>query len=547
MHLPYPSRIILALLITLFTLSLAACGGGGDESSTIPMPDVVVEQPQPEPEPEPAPDPEPQPDPNAARLPFPLEGWSGSWYDAERNITWTRHAFETQHYGIMEIPAQPATNAQHMPIYHDDSCHPEIGVCPDALLTAPLRRLFVGADQGTTHIGELSYVGSRNNVDVRHGRLDDGAGRETVVAYLQDSLAPDQIIRRYDTGPTVRLIGSASPNDAKKLTAAVQLVNAALPSSGKMSIGDAMPDFSLAHTVDAAGRWFVSGEELDNTIHAEFVPRAQFHGTAAATTWNNLDDSGEVHQNSYIQFSQGTNAYANDRQGVILLAHELLHALGIDGHVSLDFDSIMEDGNDYYATGQNNPQPVSLLYPVDREALRALYGALAVGDSLDSLGAWAATSTHLHGNGEHAAFGVALRNGYAEPWAHGYLPETNLVSNPTLAGTATWNGALLGFTPNAAPVAGNAVVGVNLGTMTGSANFTSLESWAAGEAPGEAGTGMIWGDGNLAYSIAVNGNTFRQTDGDNGLLTGAFFGENHEGMGGTLERDDLTAAFGGSR
>lgn len=121
-------------------------------------------------------------------------------------------------------------------------------------------------------------------------------------------------------------------------------------------------------------------------------------------------------------------------------------------------------------------------------------------------------------------------------------------SNPTLAGTVTWNGALLGFTPNAAPVAGNAVVGVNLGTMTGSADFTNLESWAAGEAPGEAETGVAWGDGDLAYSITVNGNTFSQTGGgDDGFLTGAFFGEAHEGMGGTLERDDLTAAFGGGR
>ena len=58
---------------------------------------------------------------------------------------------------------------------------------------------------------------------------------------------------------------------------------------------------------------------------------------------------------------------------------------------------------------------------------------------------------------------------------------------------------------------------------------------------------MTWGDGDLGYSIDVHGNTFRQTGGDDGILTGAFFGESHEGMGGTLEREDLTAAFGGTR
>ena len=536
MHLYQPTRILMSILIVLLMFMLTGCGGGDDESSTIPMPER-----------EPRPDPEPEPDPEAARLPFPLEGWSESWYDAERNITWYPAAFETQHYGITEVQAQSAAGAQHMPIYHDDSCEPEIGVCPDVLITAPLRRLFVGIDQGTTHIGELSYVGNRGDIDIRHGGLNDGAGREIVVSYLEDSLSPGQPVRRYDSGPEVRLIGSASANDAKKVAAAVQLINAALPASAKISIGDAMPDFSLLDTVDADGRWFVSGEELGNTIHVEFIPRAQFHSNAAATTWNNLGGSENVHQNSYIQFSRGTNAYANDRQGVILLAHELLHALGIDGHVSPDFDSIMEDGDGIYSTGQNSPQPVSLLYPVDREALRALYDALAPGDSPANLGAWASTFTHLHGNGEHAAFGVALRNGYAEPWAHGYLPETDLANNPTPTGAATWSGTLLGFTPGAEAVVGDARLGVNLGAMTGQADFTSLESWTAGEAPGNPGTGTQWGDGDLVYSIAVTGNTFKQTGGDDGILTGAFFGESHEGMGGVLERDDLTAAFGGKR
>ena len=48
-------------------------------------------------------------------------------------------------------------------------------------------------------------------------------------------------------------------------------------------------------------------------------------------------------------------------------------------------------------------------------------------------------------------------------------------------------------------------------------------------------------------AVRVHGNTFMQTDGDGGIVTGVFFGEAHEAMGGTLERDDLTAAFGGKR
>ena len=36
-----------------------------------------------------------------------------------------------------------------------------------------------------------------------------------------------------------------------------------------------------------------------------------------------------------------------------------------------------------------------------------------------------------------------------------------------------------------------------------------------------------------------------QTGGDEGTVTGAFFGAVHEAMGGVLEREDLTAAFAG--
>ena len=72
-----------------------------------------------------------------------------------------------------------------------------------------------------------------------------------------------------------------------------------------------------------------------------------------------------------------------------------------------------------------------------------------------------------------------------------------------------------------------------------------MESWAA--APGAPGTGATWGDGDLNYTVAVDGNAFRRTGGDAGSITGVFFGAAHQGMGGTLVRDDLAAGFAGTR
>ena len=88
---------------------------------------------------------------------------------------------------------------------------------------------------------------------------------------------------------------------------------------------------------------------------------------------------------------------------------------------------------------------------------------------------------------------------------------------------------------------------MDLATLTGSAEFTGLERWAANAAPGALGSGTVWHDGDLSYTIEVRGNTFVQTGGDDGTVTGAFFGPAHEGMGGVLEREDLSAGFGGSR
>ena len=126
-------------------------------------------------------------------------------------------------------------------------------------------------------------------------------------------------------------------------------------------------------------------------------------------------------------------------------------------------------------------------------------------------------------------------------------------------GSAIWTGNLVGLTPVGATVVGDARVSVDLGTLTGAADFTALETWDAGVAPGAAGTGARWGDGDLSYGIAIRGGetepgvaghtayTFRETGGDAGTLTGTFVGQQHEGVAGTLVRDDVTAAFGGAR
>ena len=103
------------------------------------------------------------------------------------------------------------------------------------------------------------------------------------------------------------------------------------------------------------------------------------------------------------------------------------------------------------------------------------------------------------------------------------------------------------MTPALESVAGAADLAVEMETLDGRLDFTDMESWGANTRPGMVGSGTTWGSGNLQYLLNVRGNTFVQTGGDEGTVTGAFFGPAHEAMGGVLERTDLTASFGGTR
>ena len=100
------------------------------------------------------------------------------------------------------------------------------------------------------------------------------------------------------------------------------------------------------------------------------------------------------------------------------------------------------------------------------------------------------------------------------------------------------------MTPRAETVAGAVDLSIRLATLDGRLDFTGLESWAPNAAPGAVGTGSRWRDGDLRYGIEVVGNQFWATSGDDGIVDGSFFGIAHEGMGGVVKREDLTAAFG---
>ena len=446
---------------------------------------------------------------------------------------------------------------------------------PDLPLQTPLQAdqapivplqttIHVGADVAAS-AGGLQQAALHGATAVFHGSVLDGIGADEVIAYLKADAAslqnpeedgaevdliPEGLLLRFGTvPPTVRVVDGTAPALIDETVRAVQAINAALPQ-----------DWQLAFSRELAPAGTVTPS--DGEILVVFAREEDWPPEAAPPIEETLGlaeplftvvPTGDPAAPFRIEIVAGrifvdqTRTEGLERLGVI--AHELIHLLGRN-HV---------DANRFPRTimvaGGSEELSAHILHPLDREALHAVYGHLepgtAPGRIADELGDWSDTSLHVRGavdieDGE-IAFGAALRNGLAQPWASGPSPHANLEDNSELSGSVSWSGRLLGLTPDAEAVAGAADLSVNLTTLTGAVEFAGLEQWAASAAPGELGTGATWNDGDLRYGIEIRGNTFVQTGGDDGTVTGAFFGPAHEGMGGVLERDDLSAGFGGKR
>ena len=414
---------------------------------------------------------------------------------------------------------------------------------------------------GTRHDG-LDRLSDRDGVIVSYGTLVEGYDRLDVIAYLLAFESPTYPgVSTFAEPPVVRLAEGTSAEFMDHTLHAVQQINAALPPVARMQISDTpspprsntVPDGQIfVDFIESKADWPNDPAQLGTATGNDHArPKTSAH------VWLNV----EFIREAAAQLAVFKPEVTIERALLHMITHELLHALGFDGgHANPDLYpySIMHTSPilTQFGTTQGN----LLMHWVDMEALAAAYGALSPGDSALSLGVWDRQAVRVHGDiviGDrwpdylpsraHVSFGTAHRNGLSQPWAIGPTPAMDLAANRGLQGSAMWSGHLLGFTPDVEVVAGSAELGMNLATLRGSLAFTGLEWWAQGESPGDAGTGQRWGDSELAYEVSVHGSTFMQTGGDVGIVTGVFFGNTHEAMGGTLEQDDLTAAFGGKR
>ncbi len=162
-------------------------------------------------------------------------------------------------------------------------------------------------------------------------------------------------------------------------------------------------------------------------------------------------------------------------------------------------------------------------------------------------GAAADEWTHVRAdlvNAPGTAFGYSIRGDELQPWAFAPTPAGELAANRALSGTARWRGSMMGE-DGPAFVGSDVYLTLDMATLAGALDFTSITAWdllANINAPG-----VPWGDGELSYTVRVDGNRLVRTGGDTGTLRSGFVGRQHEAVAGTLVRDSLKAAFAGIR
>ena len=325
--------------------------------------------------------------------------------------------------------------------------------------------------------------------------------------------------------PTLRIESSASDAERKMVLEAVDQINDWLPVDRRIRVSTAGASDVAVNTVENIR---TSRSDLpDGTIHVSFRLPEEIGGSYSGSyiRLSSYYDDGSFASGSLVAIQRT----GNETQMKTSVTRRLFQAMGL-GWYSTVPGSILQGNRD------------GSLSLIDQHGLMANYTGYET---------WATSSPQLQGlmnlSDGTAAFGVVRHgNGFTRAWDSGPLPSSDLSGS----GSASWSGAMVGYTDAAQGVTGDASLTVNLDSLSGSAAFSSITHRT---------DGTPWANGmDLTTGIDVSGNQVRSTAVDNNDnswkgFDGAFRGNGHEAVTGafrwenTTTTGNLTGAFGASR
>ena len=307
--------------------------------------------------------------------------------------------------------------------------------------------------------------------------------------------------------------GLTTLEEAVVIYRAMAIINRALPPQRRLpTMGG---QYSLDGVVYGDGFDAISRNITPGRIHVEVLSfdrdGADFGGFA------NTDGTkgyAFVHEDQMDNLNSAVNS----------MVHEILHALGLRGHPQHIHTSAL-------SYRQFVPNVVDNVPLIDAAMLYDMYG----------WGYWSGNVRTVFDTVNGVQFGVHdIDAGKAFiPWVDaGYMPEPQV----DLKGRATWTGSLVGKTTALGKnVSGDVELRMNFGTLDGWANFDRLRTWD------DKGW---WNKSGWRYDLFMVGDApyFFSGD-DDGIpdVVGAFYGWNAEVAAGTLQRPEITAAFGAER
>ena len=259
----------------------------------------------------------------------------------------------------------------------------------------------------------LRHILTENGIRYYIGAVRDGVGVERLTNYEVDIGAGN--LRPFTVQPTIYwdpdLLLPENSGIASALSGSIRILNNALPPEFQIVDGGAWETATIYP--GQIGVSLTTAQGIGSICGTGAVACAQSRRGARSTSLSWL----------YIPDDFDTSEYTFPRSVIV---HELLHALGIAGHVdSIEFpDSIMGTAGEFI------PNLGHILSKIDREVLQIMYMSQRT-EAYNDWGEWSDVSHHLVGRSEDGDlnFGVALFNGLPQPWVRGGLPDSDLADN----------------------------------------------------------------------------------------------------------------------